>query len=94
MRGLDKLETMLQHAGGTNPPDFDYAFNLDYGRGRTDATPLTRALRVLVDEATRARMGEASGVPGRRLGEESASGSTTVPIGIDGEYVPNGENER
>ena len=65
VRGLDKLETMLQHAGGANPADFDYAFNLDYGRGRTDAEPLTRALRTLVDEATRRRMVSAD----ERIGE-------------------------
>ena len=65
IRGLDKLETMLQHAGGTNPANFDYAFNLDYGRERTDAEPLTRALRTLVDEATRRRMVSAD----ERVGE-------------------------
>jgi putative hydrolase of HD superfamily len=27
-KGLDKLETILQHTQGKNPPDFDYRFNL------------------------------------------------------------------
>src|SRR3712207_8775567 len=31
-KGLDKLETILQHTQGRNPPDFDYAFNLGYGQ--------------------------------------------------------------
>jgi len=58
VRGLDKLETMLQHAHGANPSGFDYAFNLDYGRERTDADPLLRTLRELVDAMTRHRMAE------------------------------------
>ena len=29
---MDKLETLLQHTQGLNPPDFDYAFNLAYGK--------------------------------------------------------------
>lgn len=57
-KGLDKLETILQHAQGTNPPGFDYAYNLAYGRKDTDAHPLLAALRARLDEATRARMGE------------------------------------
>lgn len=55
-KGLDKLETLLTHAEGANPPGFDYAFNLDYGRARTDALPLTRALRERLDRMTRARL--------------------------------------
>jgi hypothetical protein len=35
-KGLDKIETMLQHLIGANPPDFDYRFNLTYGRQITD----------------------------------------------------------
>lgn len=55
-KGLDKIETVLQHAIGTNPPDFDYAFNLSYGAERTAAHPLLARLRALADAATRARM--------------------------------------
>lgn len=54
-KGFDKIETMLQHVIGGNPADFDYAFNLGYGRERTDAHPLLRQIREPVDEATRAR---------------------------------------
>ncbi|MBE3638302.1 HD domain-containing protein [Mangrovicoccus algicola] len=55
-KGLDRIETILTHAQGTNPPDFDYGFNLGYGRDRTGATPLLGALREAADAATRARM--------------------------------------
>ena len=57
-KGLDKIETILQHASGQNPPDFDYAFNLEYGRDRTDRTALLRALREEADTVTRARMAD------------------------------------
>lgn len=39
-KGLDKLETILQHTQGANPPDFDYRFNLGYGRRYTEDHPL------------------------------------------------------
>ena len=57
-RGLDKLETILQHVQGDNPPGFDHAFNLGYGRERTDAHPLLGALRALLDRETRTLAGE------------------------------------
>lgn len=53
VRALDKLETILQHQEGLNPPGFDHAFNLGYARERTDAQPLTRGLRERLDERTR-----------------------------------------
>lgn len=58
-KGLDKLETILQHTQGLNPADFDYAFNLDYGRQYTGADPVLSALRARLDEAT-ARRAEVS----------------------------------
>src|SRR5512145_3114165 len=54
-KGLDKLETILQHTQGLNPPDFDYEFNLDYGRAYTTADPLLAALRARLDRETAAR---------------------------------------
>jgi putative hydrolase of HD superfamily len=54
-KGLDKLETILQHVQGQNPPDFDYRFNLGYGRRYTDAHPLLAAVRELLDRETEAR---------------------------------------
>lgn len=52
VKALDKLETLLQHNQGMNPTDFDYAFNLDYGKKHTDADPLFQALRSLIDQDT------------------------------------------
>jgi putative hydrolase of HD superfamily len=54
-KGLDKLETILQHTQGLNPADFDYRFNLTYGQTYTDAHPLLAAIRARLDEATEAR---------------------------------------
>ena len=53
-KAFDKLETLLQHNQGANPADFDYAFNIDYGRKFTDAVPLAAALRAIIDAETRA----------------------------------------
>ncbi len=58
VKALDKLETILQHNQGRNPPDFDYAFNLDYGQQHTSTSPLFAQIRSLLDEATRQRMAE------------------------------------
>ena len=57
VKALDKLETIIQHNQGANPPGFDYAFNLGYGRRYTDAEPLLAQLRAIVDEDTRRRAG-------------------------------------
>ncbi len=56
VKAFDKLETVLQHNQGRNPPAFDYAFNLGYGQQYTAAHPLTAAIRALLDHDTRARM--------------------------------------
>lgn len=55
VKGLDKLETLVQHTQGANPEGFDYRFNLGYGRAQTDADPLLAALRALVDVDTARR---------------------------------------
>ena len=57
VKGLDKLETMIQHNQGMNPADFDYAFNLGYGVQHTARHPLLAAMREMVDEVTRERAG-------------------------------------
>ena len=54
-KGLDKLETILQHTQGANPADFDYRFNLGYGRQYTAADPLLAELRERLDRATEER---------------------------------------
>jgi putative hydrolase of HD superfamily len=51
-KGLDKLETILQHNQGRNPANFDYAFNLDYGQRYTAADPIMSTLRERLDEET------------------------------------------
>ncbi|NBF06505.1 HD domain-containing protein [Pseudomonas sp. Fl5BN2] len=56
VKALDKLETLLQHTQGQNPADFDYRFNLDYGRRYTSATPLFQALREQIDADTQRRL--------------------------------------
>lgn len=60
-KGLDKLETILQHTQGANPADFDYAFNLAYGRRYTAADPLMTALRARLDAETARRAAEGGG---------------------------------
>jgi putative hydrolase of HD superfamily len=54
-KGLDKLETILQHNQGKNPQDFNYAFNLVYGQKQTSAHPFLARLRAILDEETQAR---------------------------------------
>ncbi len=60
-KGLDKLETILQHTQGANPADFDYAFNLAYGRRYTAADPLMTALRARLDAETARRAEKCGG---------------------------------
>ncbi|HEX8309032.1 MAG TPA: HD domain-containing protein [Allosphingosinicella sp.] len=55
-KGLDKIETMLQHLVGANPPGFDYRFNLAYGRAITDRHPVLRQLRSSLDSKMRRRI--------------------------------------
>lgn len=54
-KALDKLETILQHNQGSNPPSFDYAFNLEYGARHTAGHPLIERIRAILDEETAAR---------------------------------------
>jgi putative hydrolase of HD superfamily len=55
-KGLDKIETLFQHAIGANASGFDYGFNLRYGTAQTATHPLLRQIRARADRATRARM--------------------------------------
>ena len=59
-KALDKLETILQHTQGRNPPGFDYRFNLGYGREHTEGPPLIAAIREILDRATEDRALEES----------------------------------
>ena len=58
-KALDKLETIIQHNQGANPPTFDYNFNLTYGRQYTDKYPLLAAIRAELDAETARRSQEA-----------------------------------
>jgi putative hydrolase of HD superfamily len=62
-KGLDKLETILQHTQGNNPADFDYAFNLAYGRRYTAGDPLLEALRTRLDAETARLAGQPPASP-------------------------------
>ena len=68
VKGLDKLETILQHNQGINPPGFDYGFNLDYGQKHMGAHPLLLQIRALLDIDTRNRQASTA--------SDSAPGST------------------
>ena len=60
-KALDKLETILQHVQGQNPPGFDYRFNLGYGRRWTGDDALVQRIRALLDAETERRAREAEG---------------------------------
>ena len=62
-KALDKLETILQHTQGANPPDFDYRFNLGYGRAFTDGHPAIVRLRAVLDRETERLAERDSGSP-------------------------------
>ena len=59
-KALDKIETIIQHNQGSNPEDFDYRFNLGYGRKHGLDDPIIGALRELVDQETERRARDAS----------------------------------
>jgi putative hydrolases of HD superfamily len=52
VKALDKIETIIQHNQGANPPGFDYQFNLQYGRKFAGEHPVIAQLRALVDADT------------------------------------------
>lgn len=52
VKALDKAETILQHNQGNNPPDFDYKFNLEYGKSYFSANSSLVTLRNLLDLET------------------------------------------
>lgn len=56
VKALDKIETILQHNQGQNPAEFDYAYNLHYGKRYTDAIPLANQIREILDRETAAHV--------------------------------------
>ncbi|MEL6367706.1 MAG: hypothetical protein AAFR91_02145 [Pseudomonadota bacterium] len=61
----DTLRSAHTSSGRTeitaNPPDFDYAFNLEHGRKQTDKVAVAKQLRESIDEDTRSRLKSRSG---------------------------------
>jgi putative hydrolase of HD superfamily len=66
-KGLDKLETIMQHNQGLNPAGFDYRFNLGYGRRHTADIPLIAQVREILDRESEARASEEDS----KMGSES-----------------------
>jgi putative hydrolase of HD superfamily len=57
-KGLDKLETILQHNQGAMPDGFDFRFNLGYGARYTSDEPVLKQVRAVLDAETEARARE------------------------------------
>lgn len=55
-KALDKLETIVQHNQGKNPENFDYAFNLKYGKKYIEQIESLSDFSQLVDEQTKLHM--------------------------------------
>ncbi len=72
-KALDKLETILQHTQGRNPAEFDYRFNLTYGRQYTADHPMLAAVRALLDEETERRARTADAAASARPGPHRES---------------------
>lgn len=56
VKALDKMETIIQHNQGSNPVDFDYHFNLNYGKGYSMYHPIVQELREMVDLETQQKI--------------------------------------
>ncbi|MDC7289331.1 HD domain-containing protein [Blautia schinkii] len=52
VKALDKAETIIQHNQGQNPADFDYEFNLDYGKTLFKGSEILEDLRTRIDAET------------------------------------------
>ncbi len=55
-KGIDKIETILQHIQGDNPADFNYLFNLEYGKDCTSKIEMLSEMRMLIDHETEKKM--------------------------------------
>ena len=52
VKALDKAETIIQHNQGKNEEDFDYEFNLEYGKEYFNFDELFVELRSILDQET------------------------------------------
>lgn len=57
-KALDKLETLMQHTIGQNPENFNYEFNLTYGKQYTNEFEVLKIVREIVDAETYQRIYE------------------------------------
>lgn len=53
VKAMDKLETIVQHNQGKNPDDFDYKFNLQYGKQYFEDNDILKIMRNIIDEDTK-----------------------------------------
>lgn len=56
VKALDKMETIIQHNQGSNPLDFDYEFNLEYGKELSLYHPVITAIREIIDRETESKL--------------------------------------
>lgn len=56
VKALDKAETIIQHNQGINPKNFDYQFNLQYGKNYFEKNDILKNLRELIDKDTAAHI--------------------------------------
>jgi putative hydrolases of HD superfamily len=56
---LDQFETLLQHTQGKNHAEFDYRFNLEFGRRFTHGELLIKAIRAILNQETERHAEEA-----------------------------------
>ena len=84
VKGLDKLETIVQHNQGENPPWLDYDFNLAYGARYTRDHELLVALRERVDEDTRRNAARRRDLFAERTGDELQQASDAARSALAG----------
>lgn len=60
VKALDKAETIIQHNQGQNPPDFDYEFNLTYGKQYFENDSRLEVLRQILDKDTQKTAGNSN----------------------------------
>ena len=56
VKAMDKAETVTEQNQAVNPPDFDYEFNLGYGKNFFEKDETLQQLRSLIDADTRRRI--------------------------------------
>ncbi|SFD25473.1 HD domain-containing protein [Clostridium uliginosum] len=56
VHGIDKIETLIQHIQGSNPANFDYNFNLEYGKVWTSQNEIFDMIRKVLDLETKSKI--------------------------------------